>query len=464
MKSNPLCNLSALANYFFILVIFLFLKGGWDHIQYFDAGYYAALSQSFHGGHHHWSFTHFPITHRGYFFPFVLNVFNHFVTIGASALLIHVLCLFILSFFVAPHFSTTLFSRPFSKIQALLFSIIFFYFWGGYFYYALTDIIAITLLLAAAVLIQRKKYWSLLIGGMAIAMAFNIRPIYELNLILFVGYLIWHTIRKNIHFYGLMLFLGGMILILLPQVIINHHNHNSYSPLVITNSYLQTANNASIYNMQLDMGLRVQKYETYVGNLEKFPSSRIAYSTGADFYNQYRQSTEQTNLGAYIKFAISNPLQITQIYLTHLFNGLDIKVNKPYITKIKSLQFIHLISILNYIVLIFGVMALVLNWRNKAEYQGQQADKVFFYANCLLPVLLVIPTTVELRFFIPLFILLYLSFLQCFYTFKTLSKKNLCGLLLIAGLLFAAACYTSQQMSSHIISDPDYTSQLLTIS
>lgn len=449
-----------LATYFLIVLVFLFVrKGGLEHPQYYDASYYVGLSQSFLK-HHHWSFLNFPNTYRGYFFPFILNFLEPFFNITACAILINTLSLFLLSFFIIPNLSISLFARPFSRAKSIAFSLIFLYFWVGYFYYVLTDIIAITLLFLAMVLASKKNYWCLFLGGMAIAAAFNIRPIYQLNLVLFILYFIWLMFTKNIKLRGFISFLCGVIILLTPQLIINHHNNDSFSPFVITDSYKNTGK-GSLYLMQMKLGLKVEKYETYIGDLSKYPSPAVVYTSGDDFYKQYQQSYMQKNLSSYVRFALLNPVKMSQIYLIHLFNGLDIKTNTVYISKIRDLLSCSLISILNYIILTFGFINLILNFKSTPNEISTRKNKWFFCANIFLPVLFVLPVAVEIRFFLPLFILLYLSFLQftCFSNWQ--NKKSFFAYLFVAGLLFVGACFASNAMSKHIVYDPNYINTLL---
>ena len=113
----------------------------------------------------------------------------------------------------------------------------------------------------------------------------------------------------------------------------------------------------------------------------------------------------------YIKFAVNHIGDVILIYLKHVFNGLDMVYTNFYITELHFNRF--WIQLLNYSLLFLGgIGAYAIIKKKQWKYED-----LFIAIIWTMPILLVVPTAVEPRFFIGLSMPLY--FFAVFKIMKT---------------------------------------------
>jgi hypothetical protein len=394
---------SILAAIIFILALFYFLERV-DSPFYHDSLYYWDLANSFDG--EKFSFANYSNALRGYFFPFLLFLIKKKATLLGSdpRLLFQInIALFFtfLSIYIIPWSFHTLFRWRIHLWGRGVIALALFFFWRGYFLYPLSDFPAFTFLLIGVTLLvsslrnSHVPYWVVFVG-MFIGAAVNTRPIYQISLIFLIPFVLIQVYEKGL-LKGLIwlsfVFLG-FGLISFPQLQINWTHFNIKSPLVLA----RIADDENLYLKQLFWGLGTQRYETTIG--DNFPSNAVTYR------DPFIENLDKTNLlrekdtARYIKIMQRFPLEISVSYFRHLFNGLDIFFPTPYIPNIFAKHvFLSAINYLIWFLVIFKLVTLDLTKRVYANTIGLMS--------LLAPVVLAIPTVVEVRFFLPAYVLAY---------------------------------------------------------
>jgi hypothetical protein len=143
--------------------------------------------------------------------------------------------------------------------------------------------------------------------------------------------------------------------------------------------------------------LKWQKYETNIG--DNYHQAAVIYFNPLALKLSKHEMNEKS-LAGYLKLIEQNPLDMTISYVRHTFNGLDIFYPTPYV---KNIFVNHaLFSLFNYVLwFLFAYFIFQLDF-SKMNYVHLVA-----LAGLLAPVFLAIPLVVEIRFFLPLYVLAY---------------------------------------------------------
>lgn len=131
-----------------------------------------------------------------------------------------------------------------------------------------------------------------------------------------------------------------------------------------------------------------------------YPENTLVYSDPISFKLQKIALFKEKTFPSYIEIVRRYPLDILVSYTRHLFNGLDIFFPTPYIRNVEADH--TLLSSLNYLIWFFVLVYLVNMDVHKVDFVG-----VTGAITILSPVIAAIPTAVEVRFFLPVYILAY---------------------------------------------------------
>ncbi len=379
----------------------------------FDAERYWESAYTF--GVEQFRLTNYSDSLRGYLLPllhFVLIKIARF-GIGTEKINLWLFHSILYAFFIMivfPGLTEKMFrAKKFTVIEKLLFLILFCIFFRGLIVYPLSDVLGFGFFTAGlySLILMRdetnrkiKYVWGGVAGIMVMA-AYYVRPVYLIAVIGYIFYFLYETFRKK-ELTILFCFLG-MIVVMLPQIQINMHNYQMCSPLVQTQKDFE---NKSLYLMQLEWGMSVTKYETNLDfDYYENPAFRYEDYIGKKILED--QSFE--NYGDYIIFAFTHFFDVACIYLKHIFNGLDIVYPDVYIYHLTGNRF--WIQFVNYSLIFLGGIGFssilkARNWKKK---------DIVMWIIYMLPILLVIPTAVETRFFMGVHLLFYLCacFLLC---------------------------------------------------
>lgn len=351
------------------------------------------------------SFTNYNNGLRGYLYPFILFLIK---SVGGALGMGPKQFFYLSSALYFGLFTIFLLPRAFQKIfgwrihlwgRAVI-ALLVFTFWRGHFLYPLSDFPAVTaLLIGIAVLAftlrnETAPAWAFLIGFF-ISAALNIRPAYQFSLIVLLPFFLLQLSKLRIFraiqwtFYLVL----GASLVLLPQLRINQTHFQVRSPWVLA----RFVGEENLFVKQLFWGLGTQKYETNIG--ENYPSAAVLYEDPLIDILPASLLRDKTVSG-YSRIVSRFPEEVVVSYFRHFFNGIDLFFPTPYVKNI----FVDntLLKLLNYLVWFLAAYSLL-------EMDGRKIDRVQLAGALALlaPVMLAIPITVEVRFFLPIFLLAY---------------------------------------------------------
>lgn len=231
--------------------------------------------------------------------------------------------------------------------------------------------------------------------GMALGGAYYVRPVYLITWIAFAGIMLFEVIRtkKWILLFGVI----GIFLIAMPQVCINHKHFNTWSPMIQTQLHF----GESLYLSQLEWGVSMQKYETNIDDtVEDIPAGMVFEDlTGKEILEE---GGGIDSYFSYVRFCFRHLADMACIYLKHIFNGMDIVYPMIYIKNVFCNRFVT--QLINYTLIFFGIEGLLFFIKKKCWNRLIVSMAVTY----CLPILLVVPTAVETRFFVGAHIVLYL--------------------------------------------------------
>lgn len=440
---NPQLFVSVLALALIFAAMLIYLVQRLDYPYYYDAANYWQLGSSFTSSGE-FSLSNFVFQLRGYFFPlflFLLKWKAAFLGMDAEILFaVYSAMLFaLLAGVVIPWFFRETFQWRTGLVGRFVFAFLLFYFWRGHFLYPLTDFPALAFLFLGLALLVRTirgetSPFCVLLVGLIFGALINIRPIYQVSLLVvfilaFVGWLRhgW----KQLILRGI-LFILGIVLVLLPQFWINRVNFNSNTPFVIAKYY----GGSNLYVSQVFLGMKYQKYETNVG--DAYPDVEMRYDDPL-FQKLPKAVWTDWTLPNYLNILGTHPLDMLVSYFRHTFNGLDVLYSTPYIVDAFSNR--ALFSLINYL-----VWFLCLYYFAQKGLAGANHVQIFGALSLLAPVGLAIPTAMEVRFFLPLYIIAYGTI-----CYKIDYREFLASLMrdkwhlwrfVILGALWILACFT----------------------
>ncbi|SET46458.1 hypothetical protein [Hymenobacter actinosclerus] len=358
----------------------------------------------------HFSLYHLNTALRGYLYPLLnypLTVLHRELLPDSQMALVKAegaLVAALLFGLVGPQFWQTVTGQQVGLGRRLAFIGLGFLFWRDYFNFLLADFPGILFLLAGSTLVLRgQSVGRVFVGAMLLVGSLYIRPIYLLAL---PCVLLWYGLRpgRGAARPGLRQWaaiVAGAVVVATPQLLINQHNFQSNNPLVLNQepgSNYTVAGEDNLYLWHMNVGLRIQKYETNVG--QEYANAAVVYADPtAPIVLAGRPNPEIGSLAEYAALVGQHPSEMTGLLCRHLFNGLDVLYAGPYLMHVYS-PAIGL-ALLNYAVLFLALVVAV-----------RQAPRLaptdwLLVAALVLPTLASVPLVVECRFFISLHLLVY---------------------------------------------------------
>lgn len=417
----------------FLIIIIINLKSK-DSLFYYDSSNYWTLADNFiRDGKFNLLFYNAT---RGYAFPLALLLIK-LIALGLrcdSVIVFKIVsALFFSCFFskLIPSLFEKLLDKKISIIKNLSFSFLMIYFWRGYFIYPLSDFVALfclVLIIYFNLMLNNKNLYPIFFIGILLAIVTSVRPSYEILIMPVIIYAVFLIVRSNKSkiIMRLSILILSLIVGFLPQLYINYNYFKVIDPFVVTDS---------LYLKQLGWGINVQKYETNIGTDYK--------AAGVDFNDPQGESImKRENISSissyieYVKLVIKYPVDFICIYSKHLFNGLDITYHTPYVGKIYENRIMF--SMINYSIW-FVAIAMLIKMKKKVI-----ENKKFIINGILLilPSLLSLPGAIEIRFFLPFYliaysIICYTNLAKLFYKNRKLYIRKY----FIAYILFIIICF-----------------------
>lgn len=389
-----------------------------------------------------------PQTIRGIIFPILLapthalfKVFGQFMP-QASALpprlLFAVQFAFLLAI-LAPEAYVVIFGGRLTFFRRLIAPVLTMIFLSGALLYPLSDLPAALMLLFAVSLAvragsehasSRSRFWSLLGSGALAGAAYNTRTIYlfpVVCLLLAIPIIALRRAQPRTRALMTALFVGGVLLVSIPQAGLNYKLRGVFTPEVITES----SYSGGLFAFQLRTGIRIQRYETYVGRNISSPAASYLDPLGVRIYAEEGLADAPVTVGSHALIVARHPLEFAQIYARHFINGLDVRDGEVYITADSTDPTRRTpLAILNFLVLFVAGWVVVVRCTTRKEDREQpversaarsvpspvdfarvpaDADWPLWLGILVLPVVATIPGAIETRFFLPVHLLAYFT-------------------------------------------------------
>lgn len=388
-----------------VYAVHLFLSG-YDQF-YYDALRYWEAGQLFDVGGH-FSLLSFDYPHRGYALPLQnrgLQEVASAATLGGVTIvkIWGALLAATLGVLVLPRVARRLF--PSARIDAgrvLALNGLIFLFWRDHFDFPLSDFPALLVACVALIGLLRATPAGYVVAGVGFGLAANVRPEYlpALAVSILVAaalpYRPWEWRRRGI---ATVLVVAGALATSLPQILINHRHHDTWSPVV--------PGGRDIAMLQLTDGFRAQKYETYVGDPAGYPQPEVFYLDPATLHVLDQEHvSEISSYGQYVRIVVHHPAELAASYGRHVFNGLDVRYPTPYIRDLDDTSIV--LSLLQYTLMFMAIARMLLPDARRALGRIRWAGIVVLLSPCVTA----IPGAVEPRFFLPVQMLIYM--LVCF--------------------------------------------------
>jgi hypothetical protein len=302
---------------------------------YYDALNYWTLGGSF-TSHGDFSLLNFHSPLRGYLLPLIthgLQGLSAGLAWGpsTSAKLFNVLVISVIAALLGPQLARVSWpGQSWSVARRLALAALLLLFWSGYLNFPLSDLPALALVLAALTAAARPRapLWMLL-AGVATGAAINMRPSYVSLLVIVPILVVWAWLEqrgaessltsRRLLCVGCLV--GGFVLVSLPQSLISHRHFGSWSFVPGSAAHLES--------LQMTEGLRLQRYETFVGSghgpqmLYEDPAGRRLLAS--------RPHETVTGAADYLELVAGHPLTMAGVFARHVINGLDQRYSTPYI-------------------------------------------------------------------------------------------------------------------------------------
>lgn len=362
---------------------------------------------------------------RGFVFPvylFISVFFNYLFNLETSfyfvssfilAILFSVYVFLFVELFVYESYNNkNIYFRSLFMIVMILF---FFY---GLVIWPFTDLYAALLSLIAGMLIlytnkknkNKFRYIVYFISGVLIYFAYNIRTIYQVQIISFIFMILIYEIKtkkiKNT-MSSILCYISGVLIASIPQIIINFNNYGLLSIWV---------NNQNLFALQLRWGLSFSRYATYIGDVHKYHYIGMYFFdwTGMIITKQWKILGYPLTIKSYILLFFKYPIEYIKVFIKHAVNAIFILFPEQYVQNIdKNLLIYGVISVI--VVFLFILIFFVMLNNKKINL-----SKVVFWVLMILPSLMILFGAVEERFVVLIYIVVY-SYI-CFFDYSSLKK------------------------------------------
>lgn len=237
--------------------------------------------------------------------------------------------------------------------------------------------------------------------GIMLYSAYNSRTIYLypviILLIIFLFMNLRHYLKRTMILFISILI--GMSIVAFSQMEINKKYTGIYSPMIST-PYHGAEN---LFLAQVYDGISIQRYETYVGPLEQYLSPAVKFIDNAGLEILKRENLQPNTISYLdiIKLFLKYPIDFIGIYLRHIINYITPIFNECYISDLNLSKKMLFVS--NFIIYILCILGIISSYK---EIKLFNRENLYFYI-LFLPVFLIMFVTPETRFFIQLYILIY---------------------------------------------------------
>lgn len=272
-------------------------------------------------------------------------------------------------------------------------------FWRGYLNFPLTDFPALAAALLALLAVSRTtSIGAMLVSGIAIGVAINMRPSYLLLIPAIAVIALWNqrqaqpratAIRQGLR---LAVVAVGIIAMLLPQALVTHRHYDMWSPIP------GAARNLT--GVQLAGGLMLQRYEAYVG--EGRDSPRMAYLDPHTTKIVAKLAPGYTvdGYGEYLDIILHHPVTTAGVFARHIINGMDQRYTTPYIEHLDT-GGQRPLRAFGFLIVFLALLRLCWPAARRGLGDAQWRYPIALAITCATA----LPSAIETRFLLPLYLL-----------------------------------------------------------
>mgnify|MGYP004477642443 FL=1 len=400
----------------------------------------------------------FPESIRGYALPFLyflVKTAGNFFKIGqnGSIVILQCICIVVASALLFPHFVSEKIRKEYD-LRYLVVIILFFVWWKDLIYWALSDLWAVYFYLVGALLLEKafiisknniKKTLFSFGAGALLYLAYNTRTIYLFAGVVVFGILLFQNLKKKKAFWkgAVCILIGmaaGIFFASIPQMIINYQYLGVYSPKVFTS----VGYKGGLFLKQLQWGIEMQHYDTWIGSLDIFPANAMYYrdKTGKLLLEKFGKIS---NYMDYVRLWLKYPLDMFGIWFKHLMNGLCLSYGQIYINTFRHRQ---IYIIMNYIVVYLAAVIGIYNLKIRKLTVIKQS-----WVAMLTTCFFISFGAVESRFFISLFLMMYLMIAWADWRqiLKWIKRNwNVFSMVFIIGLGICCAVWSNTFVSTEV--------------
>lgn len=382
----------------FVVTLLVALLAGVKPFIY-DAGVYWALADLFRqdGG---WSLLNFSSELRGYVPALVFGGLREIAEVTGGGQMAASVTIKVFNSAMLAAIGTVLIPRLISVIwpqmkfgakRRTLLGLMLLIFWRGYLNFPSTDISALFLAVLALLGIARATAPSLVLSGGAVAAAVSFRPAY---LLLLVGAPLLASARRGA--WTTRLTCGGAVLlgvlvVSIPQSLMHHRNFDIWSPL--------PGAPAKLTSQQLNFGLNLQRYDTFVGGGRPPTMNYRDPHTGALLAAAGRDR-QVDGFSEYLRIAVHEPIEMAGVFGRHFINGLDQRYSTPYVERLDN-GGQRPYRVIGALLVLVAMLRLGYSPFRRTFGQARWGYLTVFLLTCATT----LPSGVEQRFLLPVFVM-----------------------------------------------------------
>ena len=377
----------------------IYLRVFGDPHFYYDAASYWQLGGTF-GAAGHFSLLDFDSTIRGYSLPLLNRALSSVAAhtgLGSIAIvqIFGALEIALLGTVLVPRLIRVLWpAARVTPVRILVFNAILFFFWRDHLGFPLSDFPAATLALIGLLALSRRTPLGYVVAGLSLGLAWNVRQAYIATLALA---LVLVVVRSGIRRTPLLaarsacLIIAGVLLVSIPQMLINNENVGSWSPTI--------AHAEKLNMIQLAYGMQGQKNETNVGTA--YPSPSVVYFDPSTRRILAPDGGVVRTYSHYLEIVRDHPTEMVAAWARRFFNGLDVRYSTVYIHDLNATTVWF--SLLNYSLIFVALARMLLPAFRRRLGRIGWPEAIVLCAACLLA----LPTAMEPRYFLPIQLVVY---------------------------------------------------------
>jgi hypothetical protein len=272
-------------------------------------------------------------------------------------------------------------------------------FWRGFLSFPLSDFPALAFVLIAIVACARPlTSGTMLLAGLAAGAAIEARPAYATLLAIVPGLIAWGLIEQRARVRSsplrvslcVALFLAGFVALSLPQSLQTNRHFKSWSFIPGSVDNLE--------RLQLTEGLRLQRYETFVGTGHG-PQMFYEDPSGAKLLTK-RGGTPVGGVSEYVSLTAENPVTVAGVLVRHAINGLDQRYSTPYVEHLDD----GWMRVLGFLLAFLALVRVGWPAARRALGPARWRYPVALLLSCVTS----LPSAMETRFLLPVYLAIYL--------------------------------------------------------